>query len=129
MTSPGFTDPSALTDGALRTHIAAELSRARTRSSALTDAVDEPDLISQHSPLMSPLVWDFAHIGNQEEIWLVRDVGGREAVRSDIDENVRRVQESARATGRRCRCCLRRRPAAMWPAFATRCWTCWSERR
>ena len=27
---------------------------------------------------MSPLVWDLAHIGNQEELWLLRDVGGRE---------------------------------------------------
>ena len=35
---------------------------------------------------MSPLIWDLAHIGNQEELWLVRDVGGREAVRQDIDE-------------------------------------------
>ena len=26
---------------------------------------------------MSPLVWDLAHIGNQEEQWLLRDVGGR----------------------------------------------------
>lgn len=34
---------------------------------------------------MSPLVWDLAHIGNQEELWLVRDVGGREPVRDDID--------------------------------------------
>ena len=35
---------------------------------------------------MSPLVWDLAHIGNQEELWLVRDVGAREPVRQDIDE-------------------------------------------
>ena len=35
---------------------------------------------------MSPLVWDLVHIGNQEERWLVREVGGREPVRSDIDE-------------------------------------------
>lgn len=34
---------------------------------------------------MSPLVWDLAHIGNQEEQWLLRTVGGREAVRPDID--------------------------------------------
>ena len=40
----------------------------------------------QHSPLMSPLVWDLAHIGNQEELWLVRDVGGREPLRPEIDE-------------------------------------------
>ena len=35
---------------------------------------------------MSPLVWDLAHIGNQEELWLVRDVGGREPLRPEIDE-------------------------------------------
>ncbi len=78
-------DLHQLGDAELREHIAAELARTRQRSTALTDAVDEPDLISQHSPLMSPLVWDYAHIANQEEIWLVRDVGGREAVRADID--------------------------------------------
>src|SRR5947199_7692392 len=70
---------------ALRTHIADELARTRRRSQALTEAVDADDLVRQHSPLMSPLVWDFAHIGNQEELWLVRDVGGRETVRADID--------------------------------------------
>jgi iron(II)-dependent oxidoreductase len=70
----------------LRATIAGHLDRARARSVALTDAVDDDDLVRQHSPLMSPLVWDLAHVGNQEELWLVRDVGGREAVRSDIDE-------------------------------------------
>ncbi|MFI6100040.1 ergothioneine biosynthesis protein EgtB [Lentzea sp. NPDC051213] len=70
----------------LRERVAEELLRSRARSTALTDAVDEHDLVRQHSKLMSPLVWDLAHIGNQEELWLVRDVGGREPVRSDIDE-------------------------------------------
>ncbi|RRO18913.1 ergothioneine biosynthesis protein EgtB [Saccharopolyspora rhizosphaerae] len=70
----------------LREHVAAELSRTRRRSAQLTDAVDDEDLVKQHSPLMSPLVWDLAHVGSQEELWLVRDVGGREAVRPDIDD-------------------------------------------
>ncbi|MGW5313735.1 ergothioneine biosynthesis protein EgtB [Nocardia thailandica] len=70
----------------LRERIAEALRRARLRTTGLTDAVDDADLIAQHSPLMSPLVWDLAHIGNQEELWLVRDVGGRDAVRADIDE-------------------------------------------
>jgi iron(II)-dependent oxidoreductase len=65
--------------------IAAELERSRARTALLTDAVGDDDLIQQHSPLMSPLVWDLAHVGNQEELWLVRDVGGREPVRQDID--------------------------------------------
>ena len=72
--------------GRLRDKVAEELTRARDRTAALTDAVDDGDLIRQHSPLMSPLVWDLAHVGNQEELWLVRDVGGREPLRQDIDE-------------------------------------------
>ena len=75
-----------LSDEALRTRIAEELARTRARSASLTDAVDDDELARQHSPLMSPLVWDLAHIGNQEELWLVRDVGGREPVRADIDQ-------------------------------------------
>ncbi|GAB3855025.1 ergothioneine biosynthesis protein EgtB [Dactylosporangium cerinum] len=69
----------------IREQVATELERTRRRSAVLTDAVDDADLVRQHSPLMSPLVWDLAHIGNQEELWLVRDVGGREPVRQDID--------------------------------------------
>jgi iron(II)-dependent oxidoreductase len=73
-------------DYALRDRVAGELQRARARTVQLTEAVDDADLTRQHSPLMSPLVWDLAHVANQEELWLVRDVGGRDAVRADIDE-------------------------------------------
>ncbi|HWG24867.1 ergothioneine biosynthesis protein EgtB [Actinospica sp.] len=61
------------------------LDTARLRTLALTDCVDEADLTTQHSPLMSPLVWDLAHIGNQEDIWLVRAAAGRPGVRPDLD--------------------------------------------
>ncbi|AOS62975.1 ergothioneine biosynthesis protein EgtB [Actinoalloteichus hymeniacidonis] len=80
------TEPAIGGEETLRTAIAAELGRARHRSIALTESVDDSDLTRQHSPLMSPLVWDYAHIGNQEELWLVRDVGGLVPLRSDIDE-------------------------------------------
>ncbi|WP_240686930.1 ergothioneine biosynthesis protein EgtB [Amycolatopsis suaedae] len=70
----------------LKAHVAGALTRARDRSVVLTDAVDDDDLTKQHSKLMSPLVWDLAHIGSQEELWLVRDVGGREPLRPDIDD-------------------------------------------
>lgn len=70
----------------LRARVEYELTRARRRTASLTDAVDDDDLVRQHSSLMSPLVWDLAHIGNQEELWLVRDVGGREPLRADIDQ-------------------------------------------
>jgi gamma-glutamyl hercynylcysteine S-oxide synthase len=77
--------PDTLDAEALRTRVADLLAASRARSTALTDAVDEADLVTQHSPLMSPLVWDLAHIGSQEELWLVRDVGGREPLRPEID--------------------------------------------
>ncbi len=79
------TSIAELGSATLRDHLEAELARTRARSETLTDAVDDGELIRQHSQIMSPLVWDLAHIGNQEELWLVRDVGGREPVRTDID--------------------------------------------
>jgi gamma-glutamyl hercynylcysteine S-oxide synthase len=69
----------------LRDEIAARLIAARARTAGLTDCVDEDDLVRQHSPLMSPLVWDLAHVANQEELWLLRAVGGREPMRPEID--------------------------------------------
>jgi gamma-glutamyl hercynylcysteine S-oxide synthase len=72
-------------DEALRTRIAAELAGARDRTTLLTTAVDEADLVKQHSPLMSPLVWDLAHVANQEELWLLREVGGRDPMHPEID--------------------------------------------
>jgi len=48
-----------------------DLTSARARTLELTD-LDEPTLIAQHDPLMSPLVWDLAHVGQQEELWLLR---------------------------------------------------------
>jgi gamma-glutamyl hercynylcysteine S-oxide synthase len=75
-----------LSQDQLRDQAARALTRARARSTELTDAVDDEDLVRQHSKLMSPLVWDLAHIGSQEELWLVRDVGGREPLRPELDD-------------------------------------------
>ncbi|MFD0021256.1 ergothioneine biosynthesis protein EgtB [Streptomyces sp. NPDC058382] len=73
-------DPEVLRERAI-----AALLTARARTTLLTDSVDDHELTAQHSPLMSPLVWDLAHIGNQEELWLLRGVAGREAMRPEID--------------------------------------------
>ena len=75
----------AMEADSLREAIAGRLLAARARTSGLTDCVDEADLTRQHSPLMSPLVWDLAHIANQEELWLLRGVGGRTPMRPEID--------------------------------------------
>src|ERR1700742_2044798 len=69
----------------LRELAAAALSAARDRTTLLLTTVDDADLVKQHSPLMSPLVWDLAHIANQEELWLLRAVGGRDAMHPEID--------------------------------------------
>jgi len=55
----------------MRDDVVRDLERARARTLHLTD-IDEPTLVAQHDPLMSPLVWDLAHIGQQEELWLLR---------------------------------------------------------
>jgi iron(II)-dependent oxidoreductase len=47
------------------------LEQARRRTLRLTE-IDTAELTRQHSPLMSPLVWDLAHIGQQEDLWLLR---------------------------------------------------------
>jgi iron(II)-dependent oxidoreductase len=51
--------------------LARELTRARDRTLRLVD-FDDAELHRQYDPLMSPLVWDLAHIGWQEELWLLR---------------------------------------------------------
>jgi gamma-glutamyl hercynylcysteine S-oxide synthase len=55
----------------MRDDVVRDLERARARTLHLTD-LDDPTLLAQHDPLMSPLVWDLAHIGQQEELWLLR---------------------------------------------------------
>jgi gamma-glutamyl hercynylcysteine S-oxide synthase len=65
--------------------LAAELEASRARSLALLEPLDDADLTRQVSPLMSPLVWDLAHIGNYEELWLLREVAGVTPLRPEID--------------------------------------------
>jgi iron(II)-dependent oxidoreductase len=55
----------------LREGLARDLTRARERTLRLVD-FDDAELRRQYDPLMSPLVWDLAHIGQQEELWLLR---------------------------------------------------------
>jgi gamma-glutamyl hercynylcysteine S-oxide synthase len=51
--------------------LARDLAAARERTLTLVD-LDDAELQRQYHPLMSPLVWDLAHIGQQEELWLLR---------------------------------------------------------
>jgi iron(II)-dependent oxidoreductase len=60
----------------LADELATQLVGARERTLSLTDH-DEPELVRRFDPLMSPLVWDLAHIGQQEDLWLLRHGDGR----------------------------------------------------
>jgi len=62
------------------------LERARRRTEDLLEPLSDEQLTRQISPLQSPLVWDLAHIGHFEELWLLRHVGGRSAVSSEYDD-------------------------------------------
>ncbi|GII78814.1 hercynine oxygenase [Sphaerisporangium rufum] len=69
----------------LKERIAAALREVRDRSLTYTDA-DDAVLVRRHSRLMSPLVWDLAHVGNYEELWVLRALGGIEPLRPEIDQ-------------------------------------------
>ena len=66
--------------------IAVELEQARQRTEDLLAALSEEQLVRQVSPLMSPLVWDYAHIGHFEELWLLRELGGQPPARAEHDD-------------------------------------------
>ncbi|OBK80171.1 ergothioneine biosynthesis protein EgtB [Mycobacterium sp. 1274761.0] len=54
-----------------RETLAHGLTKARDRTLRLVE-LDDAELLQQYDPLMSPLAWDLAHIGWQEELWLLR---------------------------------------------------------
>jgi len=45
----------------------------------MVDPLDDDDLHRQFHPIMSPVVWDVGHVGNFEEIWLLRRLDDRPA--------------------------------------------------
>jgi iron(II)-dependent oxidoreductase len=63
-----------------------ELARARGRTLDLLAPLSGDELLRQVSPLMSPLVWDFAHIGHFEELWLLRELGGQPPADEGYDD-------------------------------------------
>ena len=65
-------------DAPTKRELVEALSRTREATLRLVEPVDAERLGAQVSPIMSPLVWDLAHIGWFEELWLVRSVAGYE---------------------------------------------------
>ncbi|HEX4868631.1 MAG TPA: ergothioneine biosynthesis protein EgtB [Acidimicrobiales bacterium] len=73
--------------GALNDDLAGLLSESRARTLGLVAPFDDAVLRRQHDVLMSPLVWDLAHVANYEDLWLVRALGGEPTTPGpDIDD-------------------------------------------
>jgi gamma-glutamyl hercynylcysteine S-oxide synthase len=68
------------------TDLAGLLDHARERTETLLEPLHDDQLTRQFSPLQSPLVWDLAHIGYFEELWLLRRRGKRAALSPDFDD-------------------------------------------
>ena len=65
--------------------LVAALDDARRRFRGILEPFDEPVLRRQHDVLMSPLLWDLAHVANYEDIWLVRSLG-EDPTRTGLDD-------------------------------------------
>jgi iron(II)-dependent oxidoreductase len=72
---PAAADPEPLIDA---------LARARERTLGIVAHLDDDQLAAVHSPIMSPLVWDLAHIAAYEDLWLAHRLGGERLLRPDL---------------------------------------------
>jgi gamma-glutamyl hercynylcysteine S-oxide synthase len=60
------------------------LAEGRARTLALVEPLSDADVEAQHTQIMSPLVWDLAHIAAYEELWLVHRHGGEPLSRPEL---------------------------------------------
>src|SRR5207253_1792053 len=63
-------------DAELKQRFASDLEEARQRTHRLLGPLDDERLTTQFDPVMSPPVWDYAHIAAFEELWLVQRLSG-----------------------------------------------------
>lgn len=64
----------------------AALDTVREQTLALVGHLGDDDLSRVLSPIMSPLVWDLAHIAAYEDLWLAHRHGGLPLLRPDLAE-------------------------------------------
>ncbi|HEX3392297.1 MAG TPA: SUMF1/EgtB/PvdO family nonheme iron enzyme, partial [Solirubrobacteraceae bacterium] len=64
----------------------AALDSVRRRTLELVAHLDDAQLSRPHSPIMSPLVWDLAHIAAYEDLWLCHRQGGLELLHPELAE-------------------------------------------
>jgi gamma-glutamyl hercynylcysteine S-oxide synthase len=62
------------------------LQATRRRTLDLVEHLETADMERVLSPIMSPLVWDLAHIAAYEDLWLVHRHAGLDLLRADLAE-------------------------------------------
>src|SRR6266540_6284058 len=64
--------------------LAGALAEARERTLAICAPFGDAAVEAVHDPLMSPLVWDLAHIAAYEDLWLAHRHGGLELLHPEL---------------------------------------------
>lgn len=79
--------PPLGTDASRSTRATLEaLREVRQRTLALVAHLDDAQLERTYTPIMSPLVWDLAHIAAYEDLWLAHRHAGLELLRPELAE-------------------------------------------
>ncbi len=79
--------------------MAGRLEEARRHTLLLIEPLTDEQLNRVYDPILSPLIWDLGHIGNFEELWLVRRIGGREPLRGDLGELYDAIEQPRKIRG------------------------------
>jgi gamma-glutamyl hercynylcysteine S-oxide synthase len=85
----------------LKEQIARDLVEARCRTHELLAPLNEEQLTTQHEQLMSPPVWDYAHIGVFEELWLVQTLSGAAPMDEELQSTYNAIETPRVVRGRR----------------------------
>lgn len=72
-------------DTDLKERLVEGLAETRRNTERLLAPIDDTTLTTQYDQLMSPVVWDYAHIGVFEELWLVRAISGGEPLDQELE--------------------------------------------
>jgi len=79
--------------------IAERLAEARERTLELVEPLDDAQLNTVYSPILSSLAWDLGHIANFEELWLVQTIGEREPMHGDLGRFYDAIENPRRTRG------------------------------
>src|SRR3982074_1762030 len=85
----------------LKERIAGDLKEARNRTEELLAPIDDERLTTQYDQLMSPPVWDYAHIGVFEELWLVQRLSGAPPMDEELRVTYDAIETPRVVRGRR----------------------------